>query len=233
MPSRTDESSPDSTCCSPEREAQSLGDVGFSKSPPQTKCDHMDETDYVAAIRIGKGHLFFSRSIQTGLQKCHAVAQGSSKIKKEEKKKVVIIIINQKKPICLCFLSSALHSMQRGSRVPGCFTKVQYPCQVKEVLAGHRYTAHTAVTLCWPPESKMLSPYRSFQLHAEVTEHIPPQLCLAVSPKHCQKLFWLLEVAMANLGRKQVKVAAPLDAANKGIGSLPLLCGTANATVTI
>lgn len=87
MPSRTDESSPDSTCCSPEREAQSLGDVGFSKSPPQTKCDHMDETDYVAAIRIGKGYLFFSRSIQTGLQKCHAVAQGSSKIKKGRKKK--------------------------------------------------------------------------------------------------------------------------------------------------
>lgn len=86
MPSRTDESSPDSTCCSPEREAQSLGDLGFSKSPPQTKCDHMDETDYVAAIRIGKGHLFFSRSIWTSLQKCHTVAHGSSKIKKENKK---------------------------------------------------------------------------------------------------------------------------------------------------
>lgn len=82
MPARTDESSPDSTCCSPEREARSLGDLGFSKSTPQTKCDHMDDTDYVAAVRIGKGHLFFSRSVQTSLQKCHTVAQGSSKKKK-------------------------------------------------------------------------------------------------------------------------------------------------------
>lgn len=45
----------------------------------------MDETDYVAAIRIGKGHLFFSRSIQTSLQKCHTVAQASSKIKLKKK----------------------------------------------------------------------------------------------------------------------------------------------------
>lgn len=154
MPARTDESSPDSTCCSPEREAQSLGDLGFSKSTPQTKCDHMDDTDYVAAVRIGKGHLFFSRSVQTSPQKCHTVAQGSSK----KKKKKVMTTINQKKPICLCFLSSALHGMQRGSRVPGCFTKVQYPCQVKEVLAGHRDTAHAAVTVRWPPENKALSP---------------------------------------------------------------------------
>lgn len=86
MSSRTDETSPDSTCCSPEREAQSLGDLGFGKSTPQTKCDHMDETDYVAAIRIGKGHLFFSRSIQTSLQKCHTVAQASSKIKLKKNK---------------------------------------------------------------------------------------------------------------------------------------------------
>lgn len=87
MPSRTDESSPDSTCCSPEREAQSLGDLGFGKSAPQTECDHMDETDCVAAIRIGKGHLFFSRSVQTSPQECHTVAQGSSKNKKKKKKK--------------------------------------------------------------------------------------------------------------------------------------------------
>lgn len=92
MPSRTDESLPDSTCCSLEREAQSLGDLGFWESPPQTKCDHMDETDCVAAIGIGKGHLFFSRSTQTSLQKCHAVAQGSSKKQKKKKKKQ-----NQKK----------------------------------------------------------------------------------------------------------------------------------------
>lgn len=87
MPSRTDESSPDSTCCSPEREAQSLGDLGFGKSAPQTECDHMDETDCVAAIRIGKGHLFFSRSVQTSPQECHTVAQGSSKNKKRRKNK--------------------------------------------------------------------------------------------------------------------------------------------------
>lgn len=67
----------------PRGEAQSLGDLGFSKSAPQTKCDHMDDTDYVAAVRIGKGHLFFSRSVQTSPQKCHTVAQGSSKKKKK------------------------------------------------------------------------------------------------------------------------------------------------------
>jgi len=47
----------------------------------------MDETDCVAAIGIGKGHLFFSRSTQTSLQKGHAVAQGSSKKQKKKKKK--------------------------------------------------------------------------------------------------------------------------------------------------
>lgn len=61
--------------------------LAFPKSTPQTKCDRMDETDYVAAIRIGKGHLFFSRSTQTSLQKCHTVAQGSSKNKKRKKGK--------------------------------------------------------------------------------------------------------------------------------------------------
>lgn len=105
--------------------------------------------------------------------------------------------------------------MQQGSRVPGCFTKVQYPCQVKEVLAGQKYTAHTAVMLCWPPESKMSSPKHSFQLYFEVREHISPHLCLAASPKRHQELFWVVRVAMPNLGKKQVKVAAALDAANK------------------
>lgn len=38
---------------------------------------------------------------------------------------------------------------------------------------------------------------------------------------------------MPDLGRKQVKVASPLDAASQGIASLPSLCGRDNATVTI
>lgn len=104
------------------------------------------------------------------------------KNKKKKKGEKVITILKENQTVCLCFLSSALHSMQRGSRVPGCFTKVQYPCQVKEVLAGQKYTAHTAVRLCWPPESKMSSPKHSFQLYFEVREHIPPHLCLAASP---------------------------------------------------
>lgn len=138
-----------------------------------------------------------------------------NKTKKRRKKGKVITILKENQTICLCFLSSALHSMQRGSRVPGCFTKVQYPCQVKEVLAGQKYTAHTAVMLCWPPESKMSSPKHSFQLYFEVRERISPHLCLAASPKSCQKLLWVVRVAVPNLGKKQVKVAAASDAANK------------------
>lgn len=192
MPSRTDESSPDSTCCSPEREAQSLGDLGFGKSAPQTECDHMDETDCVAAIRIGKGHLFFSRSVQTSPQECHTVAQGSSK-KKEEKIKVVIIIINQKETHLSVFpiQRSAQHAAGQQS------SRMLYKSAISMSSKGSAgwtkvHSSHCSHVMLASREQNVISVniLSSYVLKSQSTYlHI---CALLQAPNFVTKLFWVL-----------------------------------------
>ena len=217
MPSRTDESSPDSTCCSPEREAQSLGDLGFGKSTPQTKCDHMDEADYTAAVRIGKGHLFFSRSVQISLQKCHTVAQGSknNKKKKKKKKEKKKKSSNKNKPkethlSVFPIQRSAQHAAGQQS------SRMLYKSAISMSSKGSAgwtkvHSSHRSHVLlaCREVISVTYFPVVFWSHRAHTSTSVP-----CCKPQ-CQTLFWVLWVAMPNLGKKLVKVAAPLDAANK------------------
>lgn len=58
--------------------------------------------------------------------------------------------------------------------------------------------------------SKTLFPVIFWSQRAHTSTSVP-----CCKPKCCQKLFWVVRVAVLNLGKKQVKVAAALDAANK------------------